>query len=463
MDFGVLADFNPWWQRNAVPGALLGSQERPFLGELKQNTGNRFIMLLHGMRRVGKTTAFYQLIQHLLDTGTESRNILYFSFDEKDAAISDVISAFEEKVVKKRLADNGRTFIFFDEIQKAEGWEAKIKVLYDLNPDTKVFLSGSAAVSLRKKSAESLAGRMLDIEARPLSFREFLGWKKVKPGENELDQREMMPMLADYLRKGGFPEMAFEDKDEAIKNYIKNSVLEKIIYRDIPSEFGAKDAELLRALLEIFTKEPGMIINTQRLSKDLGRSKITVSNYIEYLKQTLLIMEVRNLRPNMLLSSRKGKKIYPSSTAFCFAMQPEFYSDRNMEKIYETAVAAHISAECYYRNSFEVDFVKKNADGSLTPIEVKHGAPEAKQLSEFMRKFGAKKGVLVTKEAMWKKGGATAVTLWLFLLQENDDGRALSAGSMFGRFPRTSGRTGQQIKDEMKAGWQEPAGRDKRI
>ena len=31
--------------------------------------------------------------------------------------------------------------------------------------------------------------------------------------------------------------------------------------------------------------------------------------------------------------------------------------------------------------------------------------------------------------------------------------KAVIAGSMFGKFPRTSGRGAQQIKDEMRAGW----------
>ena len=142
MDFGVLADFNPWWQRGAVPENLLAARKRAFFGKLEESLSKRFITLLYGMRRVGKTTSFYQLIGQILENKTEPRSILYFSFDERAAGISEVVLAFEEKVLKKRLIDSGKTYIFFDEIQKVEDWESKIKVLYDLHPNVKIFLSG---------------------------------------------------------------------------------------------------------------------------------------------------------------------------------------------------------------------------------------------------------------------------------------------------------------------------------
>ncbi len=422
MDFDVLANFNPWWQSKAVPQEFVEKRKRPAFAALEKNLQNRFIILLYGLRRVGKTTTLYQMIAHLLKNGTPAQNILYFSFDEKKALIREVVSSFEENALQKKIADSGRVFAFFDEIQKEEDWESKIKILYDLNPNIKIFLSGSAAITLRKKSAESLAGRMLDFQLTPLSFAEFLEWNG-KPAGNftagaQIMHREMTLLLADYLRKGGFPEITFEQDAQTIKNYLKNAVLEKIIYRDIPEEFKVRDVELLKNLLELFIMEPGMIASIERLSKDLSRNKVTVTNYIEYLKSSLLIREVRNLRPNMLLSSRKGKKIYPASTGLCFGLMQDFHSDSKMEKIFETAVAARIEAQYYYRNSFEVDFVIKDGSKKPKPIEVKHGKDEEWQLRAFMHKFGAEKAILVTKDRTWEKDGITATPLWQFLLRE---------------------------------------------
>ncbi len=420
MDINVLAKFNPWWARGAVPQHLLGAHERPALTDAKKSLGKRFIVLLYGLRRVGKTTALYQIIHSLLEKGTPPKNIMYFSFDEKAAGIDDVILAYEEKMLKKRIPDAGRVFVFFDEVQKAGDWQTKIKILYDLNPRLKIFLSGSASISLQRKSSESLAGRMTSIHVKPLSFSEFVEWKGVKLdlSRPEVSQREAMPLLMDYLRKGGFPEIVAEESDDAVRNYVKNTVLDRIVSQDLPQEFGLKDVPLLKTLLEMFCHDPGMTVNVDGISRDLGRNKITVGNYIEHLKYSLLISEVRNLRSRALVSSRKNKKAYPSSTAFCFAYREDFFSDATLQRVAEAAVAAHLAAQYYYLNSFEVDFVEKQG-GKPIPIEVKYGTKDEGQLRKFMKKFGAKQAVLVSKSAPSAvRKGIRAVPLWLFLQEK---------------------------------------------
>lgn len=61
----------------------------------------RQFAVLSGMRRVGKTTILYQLIDHLIDEGVTPQNILYASFEK-----SKVTNAF---LVTKRLGDFGIT------------------------------------------------------------------------------------------------------------------------------------------------------------------------------------------------------------------------------------------------------------------------------------------------------------------------------------------------------------------
>ena len=75
----ILAQFNPWWTQKEVPKVFVGSHERPILRELIKHLDSRFAVLLFGLRRVGKTTTFYQLIKHLLRIGSAERKGLYFS------------------------------------------------------------------------------------------------------------------------------------------------------------------------------------------------------------------------------------------------------------------------------------------------------------------------------------------------------------------------------------------------
>lgn len=260
---------------------------------------------------------------------------------------------------------------------------------------------------------------MVDIHAKPLSFGEFLQWKGVKVDERrpEVQQKEMMLHLMDYLRKGGFPEIIGEKEDEAIRRYVKNTVLDRILYKDIQQEFELRDLELLRELAELFLREPGMIANINNISRSLRRNRVTVSNYMEYLRYALIIRDVKNIRGSTLATSRKNKKIYPFCSAFTFALREDFFSDSILSKVAETAVAGHLEAEHYYRNSFEVDFVEKSGKQAI-PVEVKFGKAKSGQAEKFMEIHHSPRGIVVDKEQFLEKGKIKSMPLWFFLLQK---------------------------------------------
>lgn len=416
LEIGTISQFNPWWTTRQVPKLLLGGHKRPQLAWLQDNLERRLILLLYGLRRVGKTTLLYQTIQHLLSHEVDPTAILYFSFDDKSASPEEVVRLYEEVILKKKLVEAGRVYLVFDEIQKVADWQSKVKIIYDLQPNAKILLSGSASVSLQKESQESLAGRVQDFFLPPLSFAEYLEWRQIpvnweRPAVN---QNSLGPAFMDYLRKGGFPEMVAEEQDEVIRNYLKNTVLERIIYRDLATEFGLKDLELLRLLVEMLVREPGMIVSVQRLARDLGRNKVTVSNYLHYLAYALLTREVRNLRAGFLVSSRKGKKIYPVSSAFCFAYREDFYSESFLPKVAEVVVAEVLGAKYYYRNAFEVDFVLKENE-KILPVGVKFGAPDTSQLTKFLEKFRLPQGVLVSRDKFGSNDSKIKTLPWWWL------------------------------------------------
>lgn len=420
VDIDTLVNFNRWWTTGKVPEVYLGKFERPLLKKIQKYLPSRQIVLIYGLRRVGKTTLFYQLIQSLLQKKIEPTYFLYFSFDEKKAELKEIVKTYQEKVLKKDLLSLKRVYLFFDEIQKLDNWQEKIKLLYDQYPNIKIFLSGSASVALQKKSQESLAGRLFDFFLKPLDFGEFLDWRGVKVDKNHLElfQSQIMPYFLDYLRKGGFPEIVGQENDEIIKNYLKNTVLERIIYKDLPEEFGLKDIELLRTLIEMVCRQPGMIINFDSLSQDLGRSKVTLMNYFAYLKYALIVRELKNLRPGFLVSSRKRKKIYPTTSAFCFAYQDNFYQEGVLQKIAEVAVVNQTQANHYFRNAYEVDVILKRKNQVL-PIEVKYGKVETKSILRFLTQFNLRKGVVVSKDFYQKKGNLLITPLWRFLLENS--------------------------------------------
>ncbi|MGE9810972.1 AAA family ATPase, partial [Ferroplasma acidiphilum] len=81
MDVSDIERFNDWWITGRVRPALLKNFKREIYNEINKYMENRLMILLYGLRRMGKTTIMYQLIDELLNK-TDSKNILYFSFDD---------------------------------------------------------------------------------------------------------------------------------------------------------------------------------------------------------------------------------------------------------------------------------------------------------------------------------------------------------------------------------------------
>ncbi len=406
---------NPWWKEKKVPEIFLGRKRKEFFQKIKKYLPLRQVLLIYGLRRTGKTTFLYQLIQKFILLGVAPEKILYFSFDEKKASLKSILALYESDVLQESITEDTVLYLFLDEIQKLKDWQDQVKIIYDRYPKTKIFLSGSASVNLQKGVKESLAGRVFEFEFTPLSFREFLEWKGIKIDKGKLDfyRKELKLLVKEYLLKGGFPEIVEEKDREIIRRYLKSAVLDKIIGQDLPSEFGLRDPELLKALTENFFSQPGMILNYDKLASDFQRSKTTIINYVFYLKYALLLRELKNFRPSLRVASRKGKKIYPYNPAFCFIYLLE---GAKFEKVLETAVAAFLGAEYYYRNRFEVDFVLKR-DGQIIPVEVKSGKAEPSQIEKFLRKFKAKQGFVITEdyETEWDK--IKAVPFWKVLVK----------------------------------------------
>lgn len=414
-----LERFNPWWTKGSVPAEWTQKYRRKLYSAIGPCIQRRQIILVYGLRRVGKTTLMMQVIESLLKK-VSPRHILYFSFDDAACTIKDVLESYQKVILHSSFGDSpGPVYLFFDEIQKQDGWENTIKTYYDLYPDIRFFLSGSASAGLRKRSTESLAGRILDFTLLPLSFEEFLDLNGKKTGtikkEPDLHKREIVPLFYRYLKYGQFPELAKETDEGFAKRYLQSTIIERVIYRDLPEEFGIKDIELLRMIIALIGKNPGMIVKYSEIARNLGRDQRTVANYFEYLEYGLLIRFVYNYRGGALASMRKMKKVYFSSPNLVFAQNQNL--DRVLPFMLENLVACQTGAKFFYRNGFEVDFVQETEDG-LVAIEVKNGPGVVKQVLKFLEKFGdtIHDAYLLDVEGEGERNGVRIVPVWKFLL-----------------------------------------------
>ncbi|MCS7367315.1 MAG: ATP-binding protein [archaeon YNP-WB-062] len=397
--------FNEWWFTGRVRGELAPKYKRHTFKDILESLNDRRITMITGLRRVGKTTILYQLIENIL-TYEDPRRLLYFSFDETHANLREVLSFYERNVLMKPLEEAGRVYVFLDEVQYAMDWASTLKRFYDLYPKIKFVISGSSTILLSREALEKLAGRFTLMELKPLTFKEFLEMRGIQIGGLEYSQRRMEIYFMEYLRKAGFPEIVDWSSEVKISEYIRNAVVDRVVIKDVPRIFKTRDMILMEEIVENILSNPGGILNVNSMARDLGRSKITISNYLKFLEASLIVKSLSNYRPSKMASSRKLKKFYPSTTSLIYAYSKETFEE-NMGRVLETYIVNTLNAEYYYRmGGREINVILKS-DGRIIPVEVKENvdARDIEKFKGYMRYINAESGVMITLNQEMDYGG----------------------------------------------------------
>ncbi|MBI2045311.1 ATP-binding protein [Candidatus Pacearchaeota archaeon] len=416
MERAKLEEFNHWWASEKVDTELALPFKRDIYPEIEKHMGKRFILALVGLRRVGKTTTMYQLIQKLIETKIKKTAILFFSFDEVSAKLNEVLETYKE--IHNKDFREEKIYIFLDEIQKCSGWENELKKYYDLYPKIKFIVSGSESLFIRKKTKETLAGRIFAFALTPFTFREYLRFNKVEENEFKYETK-IKPFFNKFVERGGFPETFSFETDKDFKEYIRALVVDKIVYKDIPRMFKIEDTDFLRVLLELISTNPGMYIDYQSLSRQFEKDRRVIKNYINYLKESFLITLLGNYRKGSITTLRKKKRAYPTDNALTYLYKPKI-EEGFFGRMIETLAVNKLKSLSFWKNGGEIDIVY----GDI-PIEVKYqekiNSEDFKPMRGFMKKFNMKKGLMLTKkeekEIKFEEGTIKLIPFWKWLLE----------------------------------------------
>jgi len=417
MERAALEQSNHWWIKGKVDPELALPFKRAVFAEIEKRMKERFIIALVGLRRVGKTTLAYQLIENLIREGAPKETILFFSFDEAAATLGDVLESYKE--AHKKDFRGGRVTVFLDELQKCRNWENELKKYYDLYPKLKFVVTGSESLFIRKKTKETLAGRIAEFMIGPFTFPEYARFHAV-PQTDFGYESKMKPLFITYVENGGFPETFTIESEKSFKEYLQALVVDKIVYRDIPKRFGIEEPEFLGTLLQLIATNPGMYLDYQSLSRQFEKDRRVVKSYISYLQESFLIRMLGNYRRGST-TLRKRKRAYPADNALIRLYAPSLRADL-FGRMVETAIINSLGAKSFWKNGNEVDIIHHEA-----PIEIKYqesiSPQDFKPLREFMRKFHTKKAFLITKkeekEIRFEEGTIQMVPAWKWLLEEH--------------------------------------------
>lgn len=308
-----IEDQNVHW-RGEKMSAL--KYRRTIFGELWKDIKIKPMSLITGMRRLGKSVVMKQMVDKLIEDGVNPKQILFFELwpGEKEEVLEDVLRIFQKEVCNQQE----RRYIFLDEIQYVKNYEVVLKDWYDRFEDIKFVLTGSFSLLYKKDARDSLAGRYLDYQIFPLSFREYREMKGEVWKDDEVLDKRMRQGLADslnydfrnFLINGRLPEIINYPTDR-VANYIE-AMKNQIMTQDVFNYFEIEKQSVLLSLFRYIVKNNGGMVSIDVLARSLGVTRVTVEQYIKILKLMGLIYMVYNSNDPLKIDN-VAKKIYVSS------------------------------------------------------------------------------------------------------------------------------------------------------
>lgn len=321
------------------------------------------LQILLGPRQVGKTTAAQQILAQWPSPK------LMISADESSPPSVDWITQHWRETLRRGPG----ALLIIDEVQKVPGWSERIKALFDPirgSGTLKVLLLGSSSLFLQKGLRESLAGRFELLHAPHWSYREChdtFGWD-----------------LAAYLRWGAYPSAVPYVSDEARwRAYIRHSIIEPVIGRDILTLAPVSQPALFRQTFELAVQYPAQVVSLQKLLGQLqDRGNVsTVKHYLTLLEEAFLIRCLPKYSGSVLRSRGSSPKIVVLNPALTHAYQAQARLEHDASWygfMFESLIGAHLAQHplgvlSYWKDGQdEVDYILSTPD-RLMAIEIKSG------------------------------------------------------------------------------------------
>jgi len=364
----------------------------------------RFIQVVMGPRQIGKTTVVKQAVKTLGD----KIPCLTFSADDVPATQNSWISdCWATARAQMKSESSTELILIIDEIQKLKGWSEVVKKEWDADSfndmNIKVILLGSSRVLLQKGLADSLAGRFETIKMTHWSYGEM---------------RDAFGLsLDEYIYYGGYPGAAALVKEpERWSEYIRDSIIEATINKDILYDTAIGKPALLRQTFELGASYSGQIVSLTKIAgslQDAGNTT-TLSGYLNILKDSGLLAGIQKFSidrarrrasiPKFQVFNSALRNVY-SGYSFAEAMRdPKIWGH-----IFESAIGAHLVSgastgnyEVYYwrDGDSEVDYVLKK-DNQTVAIEVKSNSAATNiGLAEFRERFNPHASLVVGRGGM---------------------------------------------------------------
>jgi len=377
--FEILEEWNRWDAEET------GLVTRPgYESRIRRLQGAREVIIVKGIRRCGKSSLLRLHVRNLAREIGRRRTLFVNLEDsrfieELDVSLLDrILDTYMEYIDPK-----GDVHVFLDEVQNIPAWETWVRTKYETQPHIHIYVTGSSSRLLSREFATVVTGRYLDVTVYPLDFEEFLRFKNVKAtsrADMVAGKSSLRRLFDEYMEFGGFPKVAMVD--ELVKKEELNAYFQSILFKDVVTRHHLKHADHLQKLAHYMLANTGKTFSVNGARKMLKISYEAARNYVEYLKEAFLILELPRFSYSLKSQIGDIKKYYCIDTGMAYAVSFRF--SRDVGRILENVVfleLKRVHGEVYYhKERHECDFLVKQELGITHAIQV------TKRLSEQNRK-----------------------------------------------------------------------------
>jgi len=346
---------------------------RETLKERLKTMDNDLIKVIIGPRRAGKSVFAIQLLS--------GKNFAYLNFDDER-----LLSIKDYDMILKGIREvYGETrYILFDEIQNLDRWELFVNRLQRKN--YRLILTGSNSRLLSRELSTHLTGRYIEYPVYPFSFREYLmarGFEYKKDSLTKEQQGDILYELNLYINSGGYPEIVVKHLEP--RDYL-TTLFDSVLFKDVVRRYNVRYPSKLHDLALFLISASANPFTHSKLKNTLGFGSVhTVQEYVEYLKESFVILSVKRFSHKTREILKSPEKVYAYDTGMSIALKPNL--TRDYGQLIENVVAVELlrnNRKIYYfraKNGAEVDFVVRSNEELTELLQVcyDHSTPETER------------------------------------------------------------------------------------
>jgi predicted AAA+ superfamily ATPase len=314
------------------------------------------IKVITGMRRVGKSTLL-QMVKNT--TEVDEKQIVFINKESLQFEAIRTHTDLYQYVMNAFKGIDGKKYIFIDEVQQITSWERAVSSFHSDNVGD-IFITGSNAQILSSDLATLLSGRYVEIPIYPLSFIEFVEFRKSKNISIDVEIE-----FSNFIKFGGLPGIhLFDLTEEAIYPYL-NAIIDTVLLKDVVQRHRIRNISQLERVTDFVLDNIGNITTAKNITDFLKSQKLrltvdTVLNYLNALCNAYLVFKIKRFD----LKGRRHLTLYEKYYLGDVGTRNGFigYRERDISGILENIIFLELLRRGYevsigLLNGNEIDFI----------------------------------------------------------------------------------------------------------